>query len=442
MGTIRTERTTLRLKSGEKIEITAAGVREAARRGGFPMAITDRAVVISGTRFPVKDVAGASARVRVGLFHSREACRSLRILGFKMLVRGEPGEPPFVPMPFAASGLPVEKSKRAPGKQRVDGAGRRREFFAAAFGDGPDLRHTMSEVLLLTTGRGRLSVSIDSNNVIAVVAHLTRSKENRAYFLALKESAVGLGKLVGSSLSFYEPEVRISSYYGSPIGAPNTLDDDAVEWSSNTASRFAEFILAGPVRHQRKGFPLPLPGKDQPAQTEEKPLPAAPSKGVPGTGLATVPAQRAVSSYRVRVEALERVQARVGRQQRSTEVEQVVRSKEARALVIERSGGGCENPQCGNPDFREVTPAGLPILQVDHVLDLSPGGEDHPVNMAALCPNCHAVKTHGVRAEEFRTELVVAARAAHEASMTAPSAERAGPHPCSESVGDVTDRLR
>ena len=36
-----------------------------------------------------------------------------------------------------------------------------------------------------------------------------------------------------------------------------------------------------------------------------------------------------------------------------------------------------------------------PILDIDHINDLGLSGEDHPRNMLALCPNCHAYKTRG-----------------------------------------------
>ncbi|WP_281291288.1 HNH endonuclease [Streptomyces montanus] len=94
------------------------------------------------------------------------------------------------------------------------------------------------------------------------------------------------------------------------------------------------------------------------------------------------------------------------------------RSREARALVIERSSGRCENPECGNPGFAEQTPAGEPILEVDHIHDLALEGLDHPANMIALCPNCHAVKTRGARGEQLREVFKVAARARHAAAMT------------------------
>jgi 5-methylcytosine-specific restriction protein A len=87
-----------------------------------------------------------------------------------------------------------------------------------------------------------------------------------------------------------------------------------------------------------------------------------------------------------------------------------VRSAAARRAVLVRSGGSCE--RCGTrvPD---VTDAGDPILEVDHVWDLALGGSDDPAVMIALCPNCHAVKTRGRTRESLRAVLLEIARTRH-----------------------------
>lgn len=89
-----------------------------------------------------------------------------------------------------------------------------------------------------------------------------------------------------------------------------------------------------------------------------------------------------------------------------------VRSAAARRAVLLRCGGRCENPECpGQP--ADVTDAGDPILEVDHVTELARGGPDHPSQMVALCPNCHAVKTRGRTREQLRTVLRDVVRDAH-----------------------------
>lgn len=84
----------------------------------------------------------------------------------------------------------------------------------------------------------------------------------------------------------------------------------------------------------------------------------------------------------------------------------------ARRAVMVRCQGRCENPSCGGqPDDR--TDGGDAILEIDHVQDIALGGRDHPVQMVALCPNCHAMKTRGRRREELRAILLEVANGAH-----------------------------
>ncbi|MEU5052987.1 HNH endonuclease signature motif containing protein [Streptomyces sp. NPDC021096] len=105
-----------------------------------------------------------------------------------------------------------------------------------------------------------------------------------------------------------------------------------------------------------------------------------------------------------------------GRTQRSrrVQVDRYFRSPAAREAVILRSGGRCENSSCaGHPT--ELTDAGAPILEVDHINDLGRGGEDVPETMIALCPNCHALKTRGSNRQGLRMSLLTIARARHQA---------------------------
>ncbi|MDB4873270.1 MAG: endonuclease, partial [Gemmatimonadales bacterium] len=90
-----------------------------------------------------------------------------------------------------------------------------------------------------------------------------------------------------------------------------------------------------------------------------------------------------------------------------------------RRAVILRSEGRCENPACGLPS-PDLTDRGEPILEVDHVNDLAGGGRDHPVQMIALCPNCHAVKTRGRRREQLRATLLTTAHERHERWINSP----------------------
>ena len=91
---------------------------------------------------------------------------------------------------------------------------------------------------------------------------------------------------------------------------------------------------------------------------------------------------------------------------------ELIRSAAARRAVLLRSGGNCENPDCsGHPDV--LTDAGDPILEIDHIHDLAKDGPDDPIQMIALCPNCHAVKTRGRDREQLRHRLFEVARQRH-----------------------------
>ncbi|MGW3950807.1 HNH endonuclease [Streptomyces sp. NPDC004752] len=102
-----------------------------------------------------------------------------------------------------------------------------------------------------------------------------------------------------------------------------------------------------------------------------------------------------------------------------------VRSAFARRAVLSRSKGRCENPNCtGQP--ADTTDARQPILEVDHVLDLALGGRDHPSQMVALCPNCHAVKTRGRTRETLRNILLKVAMERHIAERPTQSNQEPG----------------
>ncbi len=90
---------------------------------------------------------------------------------------------------------------------------------------------------------------------------------------------------------------------------------------------------------------------------------------------------------------------------------------DAGLAVLLRSEGHCESPRCtGEP--QDITDAGHPILEVDHIQDLAKGGLDHPEQMIALCPNCHAIKTRGCTRERLRHELFMVAGQRHQAILS------------------------
>ncbi|MEC3916028.1 HNH endonuclease signature motif containing protein [Nocardia sp. CDC160] len=121
--------------------------------------------------------------------------------------------------------------------------------------------------------------------------------------------------------------------------------------------------------------------------------------------------------YRDWVTAVENSEAQVRGSRRTGISRDPVRLAKARRAVLARSRGFCENPDCGNkaPD---VTDRGEPVLEVDHVADIATGGRDHPVQMIALCPNCHAVKTRGRSRHELRERFLLAAQELHQVCMS------------------------
>jgi 5-methylcytosine-specific restriction protein A len=96
-----------------------------------------------------------------------------------------------------------------------------------------------------------------------------------------------------------------------------------------------------------------------------------------------------------------------------------VRLGAARRAVLLRSQGRCENP-AGDLPAPDLNARGEPILEIDHVNDLADGGRDHPVQMIALCPNCHAVKTRGRTGEHLRATLLTAAHEHHKKWINSP----------------------
>jgi 5-methylcytosine-specific restriction protein A len=129
-----------------------------------------------------------------------------------------------------------------------------------------------------------------------------------------------------------------------------------------------------------------------------------------------VPEARPDATY---AELVDRVEGR-GQHRKPTGVMRTdyARSAAARRAALLRSHGQCESPSCtGMP--AESNRRGEPILDVDHIKDLALGGDDHPRNMAALCPNCHACKTRGANAARWRRELLRVVAVADAAALRA-----------------------
>lgn len=61
-----------------------------------------------------------------------------------------------------------------------------------------------------------------------------------------------------------------------------------------------------------------------------------------------------------------------------------------------------------------------PHLEIDHIHDLALGGDNDPVQMIALCPNCHATKTRATKREDLKQILLATAKSRHE-RLTGPA---------------------
>lgn len=78
-------------------------------------------------------------------------------------------------------------------------------------------------------------------------------------------------------------------------------------------------------------------------------------------------------------------------------------STEIRAYARLRAGGICE--RCGKPaPFADAF--GFMFLEVHHIHRLADDGPDTPLNVAAICPNCHREAHYGSNREQLRIELI------------------------------------
>lgn len=67
------------------------------------------------------------------------------------------------------------------------------------------------------------------------------------------------------------------------------------------------------------------------------------------------------------------------------------RSRLMAEYALLRSNGTCEDCLKAAPFIRRN---GEPYLEVHHIVALATNGGDHPANVVAICPNCHARITH------------------------------------------------
>jgi 5-methylcytosine-specific restriction endonuclease McrA len=78
------------------------------------------------------------------------------------------------------------------------------------------------------------------------------------------------------------------------------------------------------------------------------------------------------------------------------------RSLLLKSYAMFRSAGICEGCRESAPFVRRN---GEPYLEVHHIVPVASGGQDHPLNVAAICPNCHARVTHGADADAYNQQI-------------------------------------
>jgi hypothetical protein len=87
---------------------------------------------------------------------------------------------------------------------------------------------------------------------------------------------------------------------------------------------------------------------------------------------------------------------------KGTEAMRRERNRLIAEYALARSNGTCKGCLEPAPFIRRN---GQPYLEVHHIVELATYGIDHPANVAAVCPNCHARVTHGKDGTAFNSEI-------------------------------------
>lgn len=78
------------------------------------------------------------------------------------------------------------------------------------------------------------------------------------------------------------------------------------------------------------------------------------------------------------------------------------RAKAVKQYALTRAQGHCEACNRKAPFQKDN---GEPFLEIHHLFRLSDGGADHPVAVAAVCPNCHRRVHYGIDAKKYNAQL-------------------------------------
>jgi 5-methylcytosine-specific restriction protein A len=87
---------------------------------------------------------------------------------------------------------------------------------------------------------------------------------------------------------------------------------------------------------------------------------------------------------------------------RTVLTEYKTRSVEIKKYALLRANGQCEN--CVE-DAPFLNSNNIPFLEVHHIFSLADDGPDHPINVAAICPNCHREAHYGKDKQTLKDKL-------------------------------------
>lgn len=83
---------------------------------------------------------------------------------------------------------------------------------------------------------------------------------------------------------------------------------------------------------------------------------------------------------------------------------QYSRDEKIKTYVRQRAAGICE---CCEHPAPFISRSGYPYLEVHHIHSVGEGGEDSIFNTVAICPNCHAEVTRGLKANDINQKLSI-----------------------------------
>ncbi|HRF77077.1 MAG TPA: HNH endonuclease signature motif containing protein, partial [Chitinophagales bacterium] len=84
-------------------------------------------------------------------------------------------------------------------------------------------------------------------------------------------------------------------------------------------------------------------------------------------------------------------------------VEYRIRSLQIKKYALERAMGICEYCQNTAPF---IDSNGIPFLEVHHIHKLADDGPDIPINVGAICPNCHREAHYGINKTRINEKLI------------------------------------